>query len=207
VLAIVEEQKKFPVGEGCGQRVRGRVCGAVRDPQCCSHSPHHGLRIGDRRQFDEPHAVPVTVAHPAGYVQGEPGLAYSPCADEGDRPAVGEPLLYRGQVGFAAYERRDLGWQGSGGKRRRGVAGFRVGPHRGGALLRSGLFVAGFIPPLPPLFEQSGFLPCLCAADRLLGMGSGVCGTGPDKHHGDSQCGQFAPGCRIAQGCIGISFS
>ena len=97
----------------CGTRASSRASrarpGRRGNPKRPGDGRRHGVRIGDRRQLDQPHPVAGAVEHLGGHLQAQPGLAASAGPGQGDHArGLHQGADFR-QLPGAADERRELG--------------------------------------------------------------------------------------------------
>ena len=86
VLAVVEQEQQAPVLDEFHQGFEDRPPGLFLYAEHRGHRLRDEARIGDRRQFHEPHAVGIVVQHLCGHLQRQPALAEA--ADAQQRQAA-----------------------------------------------------------------------------------------------------------------------
>ena len=86
MLDVVENQQHAPVGEVRVQQVAGGPVASLPQPQCLDDRGDDVMRIGDRRQRHEGHAIGKLLAYVGRHLQGEAGLAHPAHPGQRDQP-------------------------------------------------------------------------------------------------------------------------
>ena len=108
VLAIIDDQKKpFGLKAGC-ERVQCAGGRAQTDAQDIGDDGRYELRVIQRGELGEPHAVGVAIEQAAAGLDREPGLADPAGAGERYQTVIAQPRLDLREIGFAADQTGQL---------------------------------------------------------------------------------------------------
>jgi hypothetical protein len=118
VLAVVQHQQRLPVPQPGEHRVDGRPAAVLVDGQGLRDGGADQVRVAERDQVDEVHAVPEPRRHRLGDAERQPGLADPARADRGHQPVTGDGLGQGDALAAAADERGERAGQ-PGGRRQR----------------------------------------------------------------------------------------
>ncbi len=105
VLAVVEDHQESTAGERVGQGLGDRHVGAGRDPECGGERVGNRIRVGDRRELDQPHTVGEFVGEARADREREPCLADTTHAGEGHQAVGPHELDDFGELERPADER------------------------------------------------------------------------------------------------------
>src|SRR5579872_4551074 len=108
MLAVVEDQKRVPRTQGTDQRFLDRLFGGLTNLKDGCHGRRDQRTVADRCEFDEPHAVRITIEEIRADLQGKPSLTDAARTDEGEKAGLVERLDHRKHLELPAYEARQL---------------------------------------------------------------------------------------------------
>ena len=112
MLAVVQHQQQMPVCEIVREgRLRSNGCHRLTDAKGCSNTLRNQIWVGERCQFDEPHAVGVGRQRIGGDLQGEPCLADPARPRQRDDTSVGPEIANVRHLASSTHESRQLLWQ------------------------------------------------------------------------------------------------
>ena len=104
VLAIVEYQQPIGSAERRGDCVLSGESGMFDHADGHRHRLHHGVRVRDLAQVDEPPAVRSFLRYLLGHMNRQPGLADAAGPGHRHHPVPGQPVGERGRLLLAAQE-------------------------------------------------------------------------------------------------------
>jgi hypothetical protein len=104
MLAVIQNDEELPVAHEARQRVEHGAARLFLDAQYGRGGLRHQLRVGNRRQFDEPDAVRIVLQHDRSHLHRQPRLAEAAHAEQRQQPTVGEQLTHLRHLAIAADE-------------------------------------------------------------------------------------------------------
>ncbi len=109
VLAVVEDDQDVLRDQGVEQGLQGGPAGLRDDPERSGDGRRHGLGVGDRGQFDQPHPVAAAVEQLGGHLQAQPRLAAPAGPGQGDHARGVHQGPHLCELPGASDERGELG--------------------------------------------------------------------------------------------------
>ena len=93
VLAIVEHEQQRALLDVAQHGLDDRPAGVFLDAKCRGNRLRHELRIRQRSEFDEPHAIRKAIEHDVGELKRQAGLADPAGSEQGQQARCLQQLV------------------------------------------------------------------------------------------------------------------